>query len=63
VPADATVVSFMQGFRPGTSISSEIHWKGAIFSHPWLHHLQEESQSYAKKELRRPSFHLHHGTS
>jgi hypothetical protein len=37
-PADSAVVSFKQGFCPGTSISPEIHGKGAILSHPWLHH-------------------------
>jgi hypothetical protein len=37
-PADIAIVSFKQGFLPGTSISPEIHRKGAIFSHPWLHH-------------------------
>jgi hypothetical protein len=31
-PADVVVVSFMQGFHPGTSISPEMHWKGAILS-------------------------------
>jgi hypothetical protein len=47
-PAYIAVISFMQGFRPGSSISPEIHQKGAILSHPWLHHRRKESRSDAE---------------
>jgi hypothetical protein len=47
-PTDIVVIGFMQGFRPGTSISPEIHRKGAILSHPWLHHRRKESRSDAE---------------
>jgi hypothetical protein len=45
VPAGVAIVSFKQGFRPGTSVSPKYRRKKADLSHPWPHHRREESQT------------------
>ena len=59
-PAGVAIVSFKQGFRPGTSVSPEVRRKGAILSQPLAApRTREEKKSDAVKEMRGPPFHHH----